>query len=408
LEPHTPTQYPVIVKPGYTYLIVGGLGGIGRKLAQWLADRGATHIILASRRPSPAAAEDIIETSANCETRISIVTADVADPYDVERLLRTAASSPFQLKGIIHAAGVLDDSLLASQTWHRFYDVLRPKVLGAWNLHYATNGLPLDWVVYFSSLASLIGSPAQANYAAANAFLDGLAQHRRANGLPALSINWGPWSNVGMASREQFRIGMTTAASRLGSLSPNSGLQAFAASLASKSAQVAVMPLTYPLSALGRDFVSFPLTAVANHVWTSSSQVDSDLQEQLLLAPRDQAQSILIAYLQKQVQIILGEERRLPDTSQGFRDLGLDSLMLLQLRAILGTALRRPLPATLLFKYPTIRDVAYHLLDEILEEHSTASSQTFSVADGEVPVSLSHLSEKQLEQLLLAELRMAH
>ena len=162
-------------------------------------------MLVGRRAPGEGAKTTIHELQAQgCQ--IYVRQADVSRGEEVEALLTeiVAATLP-PLKGIIHAAGVLDDGVLSQQNWSRWETVLMPKVRGAWNLHQATRDLPLDFFVLYSSVASVLGSAGQSNYAAANAFLDGLAQHRQSLGLPALSVNWGPWAEEGMSTNEVVR-----------------------------------------------------------------------------------------------------------------------------------------------------------------------------------------------------------
>ena len=178
------------------YLITGGLGALGLQLAQWLAEKSAQHLILVGRSKPSNEAQIIIDRLTEKGVQITIAQADVTNQQQIAKVIEECQTS---LKGIIHAAGILDDGFLQNQTWSRFNKVVSPKVLGAWNLHQLTVDLPLDFFVLFSSVASLVGSPGQSNYAAANAGLDAIARYRQAQGLPALSINWGPWANTGMA-----------------------------------------------------------------------------------------------------------------------------------------------------------------------------------------------------------------
>ena len=185
-----------------TYLITGGHGGLGLAVARWLVEKGARHLVLLGRSGASAARNKNWPPNSRQKARqITTIQADIANESDVARALAEIRAGMPPLLGVIHAAGVLDDHLLMNLDAESFRRVLAPKVLGAWNLHTLTADLPLDFFVVFSSVASVLGSPGQANYAAANAFLDGLAHERRAQGLPCLSVNWGPWAEVGMAAR---------------------------------------------------------------------------------------------------------------------------------------------------------------------------------------------------------------
>src|SRR5262249_43606980 len=181
-----------------TYLVTGASGGIGGALAHWLVECGARHLALVSRGGAAELAESL-RAGVGAAGSILDFRLDVADEEAVRRLIGETRQRMPALKGVFHAAGVLDDGLLTGQNWQRFEKVMRPKISGAWNLHQATLDVPLDYFVLFSSVSSVFGAPGQANYAAANAFLDALAEHRRSNGLAGCSINWGPWSDIGMA-----------------------------------------------------------------------------------------------------------------------------------------------------------------------------------------------------------------
>jgi myxalamid-type polyketide synthase MxaB len=195
------------VRADGAYLIIGGLGALGRSTAAWLAARGARCLVLVSRgEPVEAVRRHIRSLESEHDCQVHTVRADVADAAQVSQLVSRFGREWPPLRGVVHAAGVLEDGVLAEQNWDRFERVLRPKALGAWHLHWATAGLPLDFFVLYSSVAGVLGSAGQGGYAAANAFLDGLAQHRRAHGLPATSINWGPWAGEGMADDARLRL----------------------------------------------------------------------------------------------------------------------------------------------------------------------------------------------------------
>ena len=182
-----------VLRPDGTYLLTGGLGDLGLLVAGWLVGRGARNVVLLGRSDPGVEAGAVIAELEQGGARVLVARADVTHESELVRALKELQSELPPVCGVIHAAGMLDDGILMNQSWERFAPVLAPKVQGAWNLHRLTRDLPLDFFVLFSSAASLLGSPGQGNYAAANAFLDALAHHRRGLGLPALSINWGPW-----------------------------------------------------------------------------------------------------------------------------------------------------------------------------------------------------------------------
>jgi len=185
------------IRPDGCYLITGGLGGLGLQLARWLADQGATQLVLTGRSAPKPHAEEVMAELAEAGCEVTVARGDVGVADDVTRII---SELPGPLRGVIHAAGVIDDAALLRQTAESVRKVANPKVQGTLNLHHATAELDLDLFVLFSGGASLLGSPGQANYSAANAFLDAFASWRSAQGLPALAIQWGAWAEVGMAA----------------------------------------------------------------------------------------------------------------------------------------------------------------------------------------------------------------
>src|SRR5512140_1738341 len=186
------------LRPDRTYLLTGGSGGMGIQIAQWLVARGARHLVLVSRSGATATSPQIAALQAS-GADVRTLRADVSVRADMESVFEAIAASHFPLAGVIHAAGIFDDRVLLNHDWDRFARVLTPKVQGGWLLHELTRDTPLDFFVLFSSAASVLGPVGLGNYAAANAFLDALAWYRRAQGLPAVSLDWAAWAKTGMA-----------------------------------------------------------------------------------------------------------------------------------------------------------------------------------------------------------------
>jgi acyl transferase domain-containing protein/acyl-CoA synthetase (AMP-forming)/AMP-acid ligase II/acyl carrier protein len=224
------------LRAGATYLVTGGTGGIGGALAESLAGRGARTIVLVGRNPDLASPR--VDALRRAGVRVEVLAADVSDLAACRGVLERIDAGLPPLRGVFHAAGVLDDAALEQLDWRRFERVLDPKVKGAWHLHRLTAGRPLDHFVLFSSMASLAGSAGQTSYVVANAFLDGLAEHRRAAGLPALSVCWGPWAEVGMAARAGV-LGRLAAAG-IEALDPGVALSALGALVTRRDGAAAV------------------------------------------------------------------------------------------------------------------------------------------------------------------------
>ena len=199
------SQQPVTFREDGTYLLTGGLGGLGLVLAEWMVERGARNLVLVGRSgATSAAAKEALAAMQARGASVMVAEADVGSEVDVARVIGDVSAAMPPLRGIMHLAAVLDDGILLQLNRERFQTVLRPKADGAWNLHTATLDAPLDFFVMFSSVAAVLASPGQGNYVAANAFLDALAHHRRAQGRAGLAINWGLWAEVGVAARPEI------------------------------------------------------------------------------------------------------------------------------------------------------------------------------------------------------------
>ncbi|MDE0628792.1 MAG: SDR family NAD(P)-dependent oxidoreductase, partial [Bryobacterales bacterium] len=345
-----------------SYLVTGGLGGIGLEVARWLAEAGAGAIVLNGRRQPDTHARALISELRERGAEVRIEIADVTDPDGVAGMLGRTDSELPPLAGVIHSVGELADAALTNQDWERFERVVGPKMLGAWRLHRATLDRELDLFVLFSSLVGVVGGPGQANYAAANAFLDQLARHRRALGLPGQAIAWGTWSGVGEAKEHRERI--ATRRSQLGEkwIAPGQGVRALARLVREDVATSVVGSLDW--SALP---VRTPwLEEVTGRSEIRSSADSGDLPRRLLGLARGERREELIRFLQEQVVLIL-RLRSAPSPSAGFFELGMDSLMAVELRSRLNRAFREAfvLSNTAVFDHPDIARLAEHLAGKL-------------------------------------------
>ena len=360
-----------------TYLVTGGMGGIGCELAGWLAERGAGSVVLNGRRLPDDAAAKTIEALRARGFRIEVEIADVTDPAALDAMLARMDATQPPLAGVIHCVGVLSDAALGNQSWESFETVLWPKMLGAWHLHRATAGRDLDMFVLYSSVAGILGNPGQANHATANAFLDQLAAHRRALGLPGQAIAWGAWSELGEAEEQRERIAGRREAFGTGWFTPEQGFKAFERLLRQDATSAVVAAVDWPV--FGESLGDRPpfledLLAVAtdDDEGPFSSQ---DLLAQFGATPPAGREGLLVSFLQTEVQAVL----RLPSApapAVGFFDLGMDSLMAVELRNRLNRTFSEAyvVPNTLVFDYPTIADLARHLVDALGESGPAAES----------------------------------
>jgi acyl carrier protein len=331
-----------------------------------------------SRGGENAAARARSERWRALGARIAIHRADVANESDVAAVLASIASRGQRVSGVVHAAGLLDDATLVDLDDRKLQSVFAPKVLGAWNLHRLTADQPLDFFVFFSSVAAFIGLPGQGNYAAANAWLDGLAAHRRAMGLPAISIGWGPWSEVGLAAASENR-GERLSGSGLRSMPPLVGVAAFGQILDANPAHAAVMSFdfdawakTYPSARTAPLFAELaPAARVAPEGGTS-------LSEDLLALPAGRSRRAhMESYLQQQVAKVLKLTPARIDVTKPLRTMGLDSLMALELRNRLESATKASVPATVIWNYPTIGQLAPEIASRMgiaLEQQGTPAA----------------------------------
>ncbi|MEO8900003.1 MAG: SDR family NAD(P)-dependent oxidoreductase [Polyangiaceae bacterium] len=359
------------LSPNASYLVTGGLTGIGLLSAERLVERGARHLALVGRRAPGVGAQASIERLRASGVVVQVMAEDVGSASGVARVFTAIDAALPPLRGIIHSAGALDDGALLQQSWARFVVPLHAKVDGAWALHVGSVNRRLDFFVLYSSVASVLGSSGQANHSAANAFLDALAAHRRALGLPAISISWGAWSEIGAAADR--RVDERVGAFGLGVITPQHGLELLDEATRSDAAHVAAVPVIWKRfleqrSANGRALfarlaeqrVTSAVASVTEHAAPAGAL---DL-EALMDASSARRYSVLLAFVTEHVARVIGVPRgSLIAADQPLNELGLDSLMAVDLRNRLSRGLRkaRSLPATIVFDYPTLDALARHL-----------------------------------------------
>ena len=352
-----------------TYLVTGGLGGIGGAVAGWLAERGAGVIVLNGRRPPDEAAEDVIRSLRERGATVQVEIADVADARALRDMLARIDEQLPPLGGVIHSVGALSDAALINQSWERFEEIVWPKVLGAWELHRATEHLDLDLFILFSSMSGVRGNPGQANYSSANAFLDQLARHRRALGLPGQAVQWGAWLGVGEAEQHRERIESTLAASGAEWMTPQQGVRALDRLVRQDLAVGAVTSMDWSTFAAGLRSVPpliEELLTAASDDFDEADALAGDLVARVREAPEGERYGILVTFVQDLLQTLLRLPSR-PAANVAFFELGIDSLMALELRARLNDALGGAYTAsnTIAFDYPNAEDLGAHLVEAL-------------------------------------------
>jgi acyl transferase domain-containing protein len=365
-----------------TYLVTGGLGGLGLKLARWLVDHGARQLVLTGRSAPAADATKVLQELAGGGTRVEVRRCDVSQRDEVAALLADIRQTMPPLRGVFHLAGVLDDGILRDQTRERFDRVLAAKAQGAWHLHDLTRDAPLDHFVLFSSAAALLGSPGQGNYAAANAFLDALAHHRRAEQRPALSVNWGNWSEVGMAARLQESQGQRWSEAGIGWIDPDRGLQTLEELLVAGDVQVGVLPVDW-----AKFFARIPVGAepawlsdLAREVRTAGGAQAGGppvLLEKLRAVTAGERLERATSFLQQQAARVLAmDETQPPDPRRPLNELGFDSLTGVEFCNRVTRAIGQQLNPALLFDYPTLASLAGYVVRDLLHLECGAAAAT--------------------------------
>jgi short-subunit dehydrogenase/acyl carrier protein len=362
-----PGEKAAVFAPDGTVLITGGTGALGALTARHLVtEHGVRHLLLTSRRGADApGAEELRAELTELGAQVAIAACDAADR---DALAAVLASIPADhpLTAVIHTAGVTDDGVLASLTPERFDAVLRPKVDAVWNLHELTKNLDLGAFVLFSSLAGVLGNPGQANYAAANAFLDALAAHRRAAGLPAVSLAWGPWAlSAGMAGKlgdvERSRM----ARSGFLTLSAQEGMARLDAALLSEQDSVVPLKLdTSALAALGSACPPLFRSMVRTTRRNAADRVVSDKSWAEALAGKEGAdrEDTLRELVAAEVAASLGHSTVDDvDIDRRFDEMGFDSLASVELRNRLSAATEVSLPPTLVFDHPDVASMVSYL-----------------------------------------------
>ncbi|MGK4000974.1 SDR family NAD(P)-dependent oxidoreductase [Sorangium sp. So ce1036] len=380
--------------PSGTVLVTGGTGELGQAVAEHLVrEHGARHLVLTSRRglEAPGARELLASLEQLGAETVTIAACDVSDRAEVARVLAGIAPE-HPLTAVWHLAGVLDDGMLAAQTPERLSRVLAPKLDGSLHLHELTRELSLASFVLFSSASGTLGTAGQSNYAAANAFLDALAAHRRGQGLPAMSLAWGLWTQAGVGMTAHLGEAEVSRMRRAGfvPISAQEGLALLDAALARPEASL--VPVRFDLARLQRSIEADgeppallrALVRPALRKASSGSNEASALRERLSALPEPERLDALLELVRTEVALVAGLPRgKAVQPDQVLRELGLDSLMAVQLRNRLSARAQTKLSATLAFDYPTPRAIAELLLKQAFSGQEAAAPRAKSRRKGQ-------------------------
>ncbi len=409
-----------------TYLITGGLGFLGLKLAHWMAQQGAKHLVLIGRKGIVPREEwdrfywnsevgkniEFIQSLENSGVKVTVFSADVTDLDKMSLIIKQINTVEQPLRGIIHAAGVSKLSAIEDVEFENIKSIFPPKIVGSWILHQLTKKVDLDFFICFSSGASVWGSKNQSVYAAANHFLDTIAYYRRSIGMPGLSINWGSLGVGGMASEAVYVQWMKEIG--LDELQPEQGFNILGELLKTNLVQTVVANVNW--SKFKAVYQAKKYRKLLAEIETKPEEVRDELLKQkhdillqLEVASEKERYHKLIAYIQDEVALILGiKDSHLVDTEQGFFDMGIDSLMTVELRNKLQLGLNCSLPETLAFEFPNIISLAKYIADTVLNwKLEKTDNYKLSVAEQQKANLLSEveqLSEDDVEASIAQEL----
>ena len=370
LEPAPARVTPLRFEKRASWLVTGGIAGFGLESARWLAERGVGHLVLVGRRGmrTPGAAEAVQSLEA-LGARVTVMACDISDGSAVRSMLDEIRTASVPLSGVLHAAAVLDDALIANLDGKRLRSVIAPKMLGAWHLHEQTLDISIEHFILYSSISTLIGNPGQANYVAANAALESLAHVRRGLGLPVTCIGWGPIADAGMLERNAaLKDSVTT---RLGTapLSARTALAMLDQLLPASAGTVAVGDFDWPTVAR-----LLPAARTARFEWlrrrAGPAAHDGGAHDDIrvMIAGRTRAEALQIVQgfvVQEVAQVLCVSEDRV-DPRRSVHELGMDSLMGVELVMGLEKRFVLELPAMLLSEGITVERVASRIVDRLL------------------------------------------
>ncbi|MEV0416097.1 type I polyketide synthase [Streptomyces sp. NPDC050448] len=380
--------------PSGTVLVTGGTGALGGRVARWLAGAGVERLVLTSRRGPDA--PGVAELVADLGVDVSVVACDVSDREALRELLAAEADT---LTAVVHTAGVLDDGVLDALTPERFENVLRAKATSALNLHELTVelGVELDAFVLFSSMSGMVGAPGQGNYAAANAYLDALAEQRRAAGLAATSLAWGPWAEGGMAADEAMDARMRR--DGLPPMAPETAMAVLRQSVGAVGDAAALLVADVAWERFAPAFSVVRSSSLFAEL-VETRPAGSAAAAEATASPADRFAGLgaaelereLLALVRTHVAAVLGHDgSEAVGAERAFKELGFDSLTAVELRNRLGAATGVSLPATLIFDYPTASALTSFLRDELLGTEVEVSGPVVTVVDDD-PIAIVAMS----------------
>ena len=402
--------------PDATYLITGGLGGLGLRLAERLVEQGAGNLVLIGRSAPSETAQATIEALRDQDIGVRVASVDVSDAAAVQHLIDDIQATMPPLRGVFHAAGIVRPAAFLLQNWTRYEQVLTPKVAGGWNLHEATRGVSLDHFVLFSSIAAILGSSGQSAYVGANLFLDRLAAYRRTQGLPALSINWGPWDEVGMISKIDERKQTQMANTGLDLIPVERGFDAQEqllreARLGIGPASAAVGPFTWSkviIPGLRKHMLNDVITTSdSDHRAAPSKDHGQQVIQQIENAKPEDRRQLIVKDLQQRIARVARLEAEEVPVNASLMTIGLESLMAVEFKSQVEVIYNIDLSVAMLLRGASLEDIADHILQNRFmstEEATQDPPSTNGNGDGasaeELLARIDTLTEAEVDSLL--------
>jgi acyl transferase domain-containing protein/acyl carrier protein len=383
-----------------TVLVVGGMGALGREVAAWLVAKGARRLVLAGRTADADAA--FIASLRESGAEVAVEQMDLVNPEAIREVLQRIRASGLPLTAIFHVAGMVQDGVLERESWNSYRQAAAVKIEGAWNLHRLTETDPVKLMVFFSSAAGILGSPGQGSYAAGNAFLDALAHYRASRGLETLSVDWGAWAGAGMAARLAPEHAKRLLRQGVRSLEPSAALQTLEKAIAERRTQLAVLDIAWDEfleQRLAKD-QSFFAELRTRQPDAGKREIADPIGAAVLNAPTAERKGLVAAHVRDCARraMSLPPRAAVPDDVP-LQELGLDSLMAIDMKNELARSLELSLSAGLLFNYPTVRELTGYLLGLLPAGISTGTAN-----DIDYEGSLVGMTEEEAERLLLEEL----
>ncbi len=392
-------------------LILGGTGALGMACAERILGKGVEHVYLMSRsgdsRTNLSKLDALSEKHKEC---VTIINGDVSNIDDVNRALKTISVNNHQLKGVIQAAGVLDDGMIQNQNFNRYIDVFLPKAVGVWNLHQATVNISLNYFVCFSSTAAVMGAMGQSTYAGANAFMDALCWYKKSLGQNALSVNWGAFSDMGMAS-ELHTTQRRHATLGISSISIDEGISALFDAMKCSDAQRIIIPINWNQFSQAVDLDRLP--SVYQKVVKKTSNIRSTKENEVSWHPDLQGLSfeerhkklvgLMAQIVAEELGLSVNDEEF--DLTKGFFDLGVDSLVSVNIHDKIQKHMPAPLAPTLMFDYPNLNDLATQLIESHFSDDLEDNALIADIPISKLSTNHADSSEEMSEQEAFEMLR---